>query len=133
METNKSTDPTNMMEATLSMPNTEALGKLQTAETGMAITIKYKTQEDWMELKGKPVRCFFMGVKEVPNEDGEKVLCAGFMSTDGVFIAGQMVLVDAVRGLNKGTAIEIIYDGKKKNSSSDGSTNMFTVNLLNLK
>lgn len=124
----------NLMDVTLKMPNTELLGKLEGAIPGMAITVKYKKQEDWMEIKGKPLRCFYMGVKEVPNEEGdEKVLCAGFMSTDGVFIAGQMVLVDAVRGLTKGTPIEITYEGKKKNTSSDGSTNLFTVKLLNLK
>lgn len=123
----------NSMEMTLSMPNTDSLGKLENAELGMSRTIKYKTQEEWQEIKGVPIRCFFMGLKEIPNEDGDMVICAGFMSKDEVFLAGQMVLIDAVRSLPKNTPLEIMYEGKKKNTSSDGSTNIFSVRLLNLK
>lgn len=130
---NKASQPINSMEVTLSMPDTESLGLLENAELGMSRTIKYKTQEDWQEIKGVPVRCFFMGLKEIPNEKNEMVICAGLMSKDEVFLAAQMVLVDAVRSLPKNTPIEIIYEGKKKNTSSDGSTNMFSVKLLNLK
>lgn len=119
-----------MTDVTLVMPNTEALGKLESAVTGMSLTIKYKKQEDW--VAGEPIRCFFMGLKEVPNEEGEKVICAGFMSKTETFIAGQMVLVDSVRGLAKGTPLEITFEGKKKNSTSQGSTNIFTVKTLNL-
>lgn len=123
----------NSMEMTLSMPNTESLGKLENADLGMSRTIRYKTQEEWQEIKGVAIRCFFMGLKEIPNEDGDMVICAGFMSKDEVFLAGQMVLIDAVRSLPKNTPLEIMYEGKKKNTSSDGSTNIFSVRLLNLK
>jgi len=136
MGTSKKEEPataSNFMEVTLSMPNTEALGLLENAEVGMSRTVKYKTQEDWQALKGVPIRCYYMGLKEIPNEDGEMVISAGFMSKDEVFIGAQMVLVDAVRGLSKNTAIEITFEGKKKNTSSDGSTNLFSVKLLNIK
>lgn len=123
----------NSMEVTLSMPDTESLGLLENAVTGMSRTIKYKTQEDWHDIKGVPVRCFFMGLKEIPNDKNEMVICAGFMSKDEIFLAAQMVLVDAVRGLPKNTPLEIVYEGKKENKSSDGKTNLFSVKLLNLK
>lgn len=122
----------NSMEATLSMPNTEMLGKLENAVTGMSRTVTYRTQEEWQELKDKPVRCYFLGLKEIPNDKGEAVLCAGFMSNTEVFIAAQMVLIDAVRALPKNTPLEITYMGKKANVSSDGKTNLFRVNLLTI-
>lgn len=130
---NKATQPINSMEVTLSMPDTESLGQLENAELGMSRTVKYKTQEEWQEMKGVEVRCFFMGLKEIPNDKGEMVICAGFMSKDEVFLAGQMVLLDAVRNLPKNTPVSIVYEGKKANVSSDGKTNLFSVKLLNLK
>ncbi len=132
MSTNNSNQaaPSNLMEATLQIPNTESLGKLESATVGMSRTVKYKAQEDW--VKGEAVRCYFIGLKEIPNEKGETVICAGFMSKTEVFIAAQMVLIDAVRSLPKNTALEIIYEGKKKNNSGEGSTNLFSVNLLDL-
>lgn len=135
MKTNQNTasQPSNSMEVTLSMPDTESLGLLENAELGMSRTIKYKTQEDWQDIKGVAIRCFFMGLKEIPNEKGDAVICAGFMSKDEVFLAAQMVLIDAVRNLPKNTPVEIIFEGKKANKSSDGSTNLFSVKLLNLK
>lgn len=132
MQNAENAKPGELMEATLSMPSTEMLGKLETAEVGMSRTVTYKKQEDWQLIKDQPVRCFFIGMKEVPNEEGETVLCAGFMSKDEVFIAAQLVLVDAVRGLKKGTPIEITFNGSKANKSSKGKTNLFTVKLLNL-
>lgn len=120
----------NFMNGTLAIPNTEALGKLENAETGMSLTVTYKMQEDW--VKGEAIRCFFLGLKEIPNDKGENVLCAGFMNKSEVFLAGQMVLIDAVRGLAIGTALEIVFNGKKQNKTSAGSTNLFTVRLLNI-
>lgn len=121
----------NSFEAILTIPNTEAIGKLGSAEAGMNMTVKYRQQEDWPALKNQPIRCFFLGLKEIPNDKDEKIPCGVFMDKTGVWLAGQMVLVDAVRNLNTGTAIEITFLGKKPNKVSDGSTNLFDVRLLN--
>lgn len=134
MDINNSTVPasTSSFEAVLTMPSTEQLGQLANAESGMSLTVAYRKSEDWLLLTDVPIRCFYLGTKEIPNEDGEMVLCAAFMNPDGVFLAGQMVLVEAVRRLNQGVALEITYKGKKKNKSSKGDTNIFEVRTLKL-
>lgn len=124
--------PKNSYEGVLIIPNTESLGKLESAEAGMSLSVSYRKKEDWANLKDLPQRCYYMGLKEVPNEDNETVLCAAFMDKGGVWIAGQMVLVDAVRSLAKNTALQITYLGEKKNKSSKGNTNLFKVELLNI-
>lgn len=130
METTK--NDKNAYDGVLIIPNTESLGKLESASTGVSLSVSYRTKEEWLTLENQEIRCYFMGLKEVPNEENETVLCAAFMDKGGVWIAGQMVLVDAVRNLDKGTPLEITFKGQKKNKSSKGATNMFVVKLLNL-
>lgn len=117
-------------EVTLVIPNTESLGKLKEMNPSFSLTMKYKSADDWAMLKDKPLRCFYNGLKEVPNEDGELVNCGVFVSEKEVFISGQMVLIDAVKHLKPKTPIEIIYRGKKPNKSSDGSTMIFDISTL---
>lgn len=124
--------PKNSFEGILIIPNTESIGKLESAEAGASLSVSYRTKEEWATLKDLPQRCYYMGLKEVPNEDQETVLCAAFMGKGGVWIAGQMVLVDAVRTLAKGTPLQITFLGDKKNKSSKGNTNLFKVELLNI-
>lgn len=114
----------------LTIPNTAELGKLDEMESDFSLVLKYKTQEEWAELKGKPIRVFFMGLKEIPNDEGEAVNCAVFVSKTEAFISGQMVLVEAVRQLQPKTPIEITYQGKKPNKSTSGSTNIFDIKTL---
>ena len=68
-----------------------------------------------------------MGLKEIPNEDGENIVCGLFVSESECFISGQKLLVDAVRQLPTKTAVEIIYKGKSPNKTSDGSTMKFEI------
>lgn len=117
-------------KGTLFIPNTDALGRLEEAETGMEVTVKYRTQEEWNDYKGKPVRAYFMGIKEIPNDQGEVVKCGAFFSQQGPFLAAQMMLVDAVQNLPMNTPVEITYQGKKANASSKGATNIFSVKTL---
>lgn len=114
-------------EMTLYMPSTEELGKLSSAEKEFSMVPKYRTEEDWQKLAGVPIRAFYLGTKGVPNAHGELVSCAVFATETEVFLAGQMVLVDAVSRLIDGTMVEITFIEKKKNLSTDGSTNIFEV------
>lgn len=117
----------NSFETVLRIPSTEEIGKLDHAERGMNLSVAYRKQEDWQEKKDRPVPCYFLGLKEIPNEDGELVICGAFVDKTGVWLAGQKVLVDAVRTLSPGTALEITYRGKKQNKSSKGATNLFDI------
>lgn len=122
-------------EVTFFIPNTESIGKLQELDTKFKLTMSYKKQEDWIKIENQPVRAFYMGLKEIPNEHGEMINCAVFTTEKECFICGQMVILDAVRNLKpttqeNQTAVQITYLGKKKNKNSDGSTNIFDVQIL---
>lgn len=117
-------------EMRLVIPNTEAIGKLETLKPCFSLTTKYKTADDWAALKDKPIRCFYMGLKDVPNEDGEAITCGVFVAKNEVFLSGQKVLVDAVRTLYEETPLEITYKGKRNNKSTEGSTMIFEVQKL---
>ena len=117
-------------EVTFFIPNTEALGKLDELQPDFSLTIKYKSADDWAEIKDKPLRAFYMGLKDIPNEDGEMVKCGLFVSKKECFISGQMTLIEAVKNLSPQTPIEIVYRGKKSNKSSNGSTMIFDISKL---
>ena len=117
-------------EVTFFIPNTEALGQLDDLTPDFSLTIKYKSADDWAEIKDKPLRAFYMGLKDIPNEDGEMVKCGLFVSKKECFISGQMTLIEAVKSLPPQTPIEIVYRGKKSNKSSNGSTMIFDISKL---
>ncbi len=117
-------------EVTFFIPNTEELGKLREMEQDFSLTMKYKTADDWASIKDEELRCFFMGMKDIPNENGESVNCGVFVTEKECFIAGGMTLVDAVKNLPPQTPIAIIYKGKKKNATTDGQTMIFEVKTL---
>lgn len=118
------------MEVTLVIPNTTQLGHLKGLKQVYKATAAYRTQEEWYSYKDKPVRCFFLGIKELPNEAGESVNCGVFAAEDGIFLAAQHVLVESVKSLASNTPLQITYQGKKKNKNSEGSTNLFEVVIL---
>ncbi|AEB71638.1 hypothetical protein [Riemerella phage RAP44] len=117
-------------EVTFFIPNTESLGKLKDMKPEFSLNLKYKKADDWAALKDQPLRAFFMGTKDIPNEDGELVSCGVFVTQNECFISGQMTLVEAVKNLPAKTPIEITYRGKKNNKSSKGSTMIFDVSKL---
>ena len=84
-------------QVTLIIPNTEKLGKLESLNPEFSLNTKYKNADDWASLKDKPIRCYYMGIKSVPNEKGELVVCGIFISPKEVFLSGQTVLVEAIR------------------------------------
>lgn len=120
---------------TFVMPDTESIGQLESMEAKYSLNIKYKAADDWAALKDKPLRAFYMGIKEVPNEEGEMIMCGLFATAKEVFISGQTTLIEAIKMLppstdeNK-TAVQITYRGKKQNKSTDGSTMIFDVEKL---
>ncbi len=124
MSTNQTT------EMTMFIPNTEAIGQLKSLDKKFSLNTKYKSADDWASIKDKPVRCYYLGIKEVPNEQGEAINCGVFASESEVFLSGQKVLVDAVKNLKEKTPLEITYRGKKPNKSTDGSTMLFDVEML---
>lgn len=117
-------------EVTFVMPSTDSLGQLKEMRPDFSLTMKYKTADDWAAIKGQEVRAFFMGIKEIPNDDGELVTCGVFVTPTECFIAGQKLLVEAVRQLDSRTPVVITYKEKKANKSSEGSTMIFDVRTL---
>ena len=117
-------------EVSFMIPDTESLGQLNDMEPKFSLNLKYKSSDDWAALKGKPIRAFFMGMKNIPNEDGDLINCGVFVSEKECFISGQMTLVEAVKNLNSKTPVQVTYQGKKTNKSSEGSTMIFDVETL---
>lgn len=118
------------VSAELSLKSQNQLQNLSNLTRGYKTTVGYRTQEAWVKLEDQPQICFFLGFKEIPNEEGEAVKCAILQSKSEVFLSGQKVLIDALSVIDAGTPVEIIYKGKKKNKSTDGSTNIFEVYVL---
>lgn len=117
-------------EMRLIIPNTEAIGRLEALKPCFSLTTKYKSADDWAALKDKPIRCYYMGLKDVPNEEGDAISCGVFVSPEEIFLSGQKVLVDAVRNLCEETPLQITYKGKRNNKSTEGSTMIFEVQRL---
>lgn len=117
-------------QVTLFIPNTEQIGKLESMDSKFSLTTKYRSADDWAALKDKQVRCYYMGTKDVPNDQGEAVTCGVFVTPSEVFLSGQKVLVDAIRPLPEQTPLMITYRGKKANKTVEGSTMIFDVSIL---
>lgn len=117
-------------EVSFLIPDTESLGMLDDMERDFSLTMKYKSADDWAAIKDKPIKCFYMGMREIPNENGEMVNCGLFVSKTECFISGQMTLIEAVKQLVPKTPVEVVYLGKKANKSSEGSTMIFDVATL---
>lgn len=108
------------------IPADSIMNQLVDAETGMEMTTSYRTREEWIDLKDQPIRAFFMGTEDAETGDGSQFTAASFISLDKVFVAGQTVLVEAVRNLPKGQGVQITYTGEKKNKNG-GKTQLFSV------
>lgn len=117
-------------EVVFQIPDTESIGRLKNMTPDFSLTMRYKSADDWAMLKGQELRAFYMGTKDVPNDKGELVRCAMFITEHEPFIAGQLILVEAVKMLSYKTPVAITYLGKKDNRTSEGSTMMFDVKIL---
>jgi hypothetical protein len=114
----------------LTIPSLSQIGELKGLKEKYKTSVGYRKEEEWHALKNVAIRAYFLGLKEIPNDDGELINCAVFAAEDGIFLAAQMVLVDSVRRYEPGTAFQITFLDKKTNKSSKGSTNIFEVILL---
>lgn len=117
-------------EVTFEILNTETLGQLKDMQPGFSPSLKYKTADEWAKHKGQELRAYYMGMKEIPNEDGELIACGVFITETECFLSGQLTLVEAVKMLPLKTPVGITYLGKKNNKSSNGSTMLFDVITL---
>lgn len=118
-------------EVTFIIPDTESIGRLKEMNPAFSLTLKYRKAEDWAVLKNQEVRAFYMGMKDIPNDKGDMVHCAVFVTETECFLSAQTTLVEAVRSLPSGTPLAITYRERKTNKSdSSRSTCVFDVITL---
>jgi hypothetical protein len=121
---------------TFVVPDTESLGRLETMEPKLSLNTAYRLEEEWQKLINKPIRCYYMGMKEIPNPEGKLVLCGIFVSSTEVFLAGGIMLIDRLRdlpptdGKNK-TAIQLTYLGTRP-TKSDPNKKLLTFDIQKL-
>lgn len=118
-------------QVTFTIPDTESLGKLDSMEPTMALNMKYRLQEEWELIKGKPVKCYFLGIKVIPNPEGELVNCGLFASSKEIFLAGGIILIDLIRDLQPKTPLQITYLGTRENNK-DKSKKALNFNIQRL-
>lgn len=117
-------------QVTFTIPNTDELGKLDGMEEDFNLRLKYKMQEEWELLKNKPIRCYFLGIRQIPNEKEEMVTCGLFASQTELFLAGGRVLIEAISHLPEKVPVALTYLGAQQNKTNEGATMMFDVKTL---
>lgn len=121
---------------TFDVPDTESLGKLETMEPTLSLNTAYRLEAEWETLKGQPIRCYYMGIKEIPNPEGKLVMCGIFVSSKEIFLAGGVMLIDRLRDLPPSspttkTAIQLTYLGTKA-TKSDATKKLLTFDIQKL-
>lgn len=118
-------------EVTFVMPNTNALGRLKDAKEGRSLTAKYMTVEDWKELEGKEVLCFFIGFKDSVDSQGEPYLLAKLIDSDNKpFVAAQTILCQSLAATQAGQGVKIVCTGIEK--ATQGKMATFEVTELDI-
>lgn len=110
--------PTNG-EITFIMPSTNALGALKSAEEGRQLTVSYKKKEDWLAEKDKPIRCYFLGLKEATGGKGDTYFLAKLHDGEKAFVCAQTILVQALMSTELGQGVEITCTGSVKGSNGN--------------
>ena len=118
-------------EVTFLMPNTNAIGRLKEAKEGMTLTSKYMTLEDWIAEQGVEKRCFYLGMKEALDSDGEKYYLAKLHDGEKPFVVAQTILVQSLWNTPIGQGVAITCTGAEKNNNG-GKTATFEVTQLEL-
>lgn len=103
-------------EVTFIVPDTESLGALDGMQPTISLNMRYRLQEDWEKIKGQPIKVYFLGIKVIPNPEGQAVNCGLFASSKEVFLAGGIILIDLVKDLQPKTPLQITYLGTRENN-----------------
>ena len=98
-------------EVTFLMPNTNTLAKLKDAKVGATLTSSYRTKDDWIALKGKPQKCFYLGLKEAVDENEKVYYLAKLHDGKNPFVAGQTILVQSLTSVPNGQGVQITCTG----------------------
>ncbi|MEN5308786.1 hypothetical protein ABE425_14815 [Chryseobacterium cucumeris] len=110
--------PTNG-EITFIMPSTNAIGALKNADTNRKLTVSYQKMQEWVAEQGKPVECYFLGLKEAKDAKGNIYYLAKLHDGDKAFIAGQTVLIQALMGTKVGQGVRITCTGLTRTVSGN--------------
>lgn len=116
-------------EITFLMPSTNFLGKLKDAKPVQSLTAKYMTIDDWAEMKGKELRCVFLGMKEAVDSKEDLYYLAKFTDGKKPFVAAQTILVQSFTSVPIGQAVRITCTDIVKNSKN-GKTALFSIDDL---
>ena len=106
-------------EITFMMPSTNAIGALKDAELGRQLTVSYKKKEEWLAEVDKPLRCFFLGLKEATDAKGKIYFIAKLHDGEKAFVCAQTVLVQALMSTELGQGVEITCTGSSKTNGND--------------
>ncbi|WP_127846168.1 hypothetical protein [Psychroflexus aestuariivivens] len=106
-------------EITFMMPSTNALGALKKAEKGRQLTVSYKKKEEWLAEVDKPVKCFFLGLKEATDAKGETYFIAKLHDGEKAFVCAQTVLVQSLMSTELGQGVEITCTGSTKTNGNE--------------
>ncbi|ROI03689.1 hypothetical protein EGI16_10780 [Chryseobacterium sp. G0240] len=101
-------------EVTFVMPSTNAIGALKNAGTNRKLTVSYQKMQEWVAEQGKPVECYFLGLKEATDAKGNIYYLAKLHDGDKAFIAGQTVLIQALMNTKIGQGVRITCTGTTK-------------------
>lgn len=100
-------------QVTFTIPDTETLGKLDTLEPKVSLNMGYRMKEEWERLKNQPIKAYYLGLKQIPNPEGQLVTCGLFVTSKDVFMAGGMILIELIKDLPQKTPLQLTYLGVK--------------------
>ena len=106
-------------EVRFMMPSTNAIGALDKAEKGRQLTISYKKKEEWLAEKDKPLKCFFLGLKEATDGKGDTYFIAKLHDGEKAFVCAQTVLVQSLMSTELGQGVEITCTGSTKSNGNE--------------
>ncbi len=100
-------------QVTFTIPDTETLGKLDALEPKVSLNMGYRMKEEWERLKNQPIKAYYLGLKQIPNPEGQLVTCGLFVTSKDVFMAGGMILIELIKDLPQKTPLQLTYLGVK--------------------
>lgn len=117
-------------KVTFTIPDTESLGKLDSLEPKVSLNMSYRLKEEWEKLKDKPIKAYYLGLKQIPNPEGQLVVCGLFATSKDVFLAGGTILIELIKDLPQKTPLQLTYLGVKMTKKSNQEMLNFDVSRL---